>query len=133
MYCAICSNYLVQVNKLKRSSCSGCRVRGEKCTYLFEKCTGINHGVNISQSTPFCFECKQYPCRQLRRMDRRYRQNYGMSVVHNLDMIRDGGLEKFIESQDQKHRCKTCNGLISIHNQKCFNCDTITKLVDKQQ
>ena len=33
--------------------------------------------------------------------------------------------------QFEEYRCSKCDGLISIHNGKCFKCDTITRLVEK--
>jgi hypothetical protein len=65
-------------------------------------------------------------------MDKRYQTNYGMSVKENLESIRKGGIDKFIQDQYKKYRCSKCGGLISIHNRKCFKCDPITRLVEKQ-
>jgi predicted RNA-binding Zn-ribbon protein involved in translation (DUF1610 family) len=53
-----------------------------------------------------------------------------MSLKENLEHIKSMGVGKFIEEQYKKYRCPKCGGLISIHNGKCFNCDTITKLVE---
>lgn len=129
MNCAICSRYLAYVHNLKRSQCSGCRQRSESCTYLFEKCTGINH--HSKGNTAFCFECNQYPCRQINRMDDRYRKKYHMSVKENLKCIQTVGIDQFIEEQSKQYRCSKCGGFISIHNRKCFKCDSITRLVEK--
>jgi hypothetical protein len=79
----------------------------------------------------FCFECDQYPCTQINRMDERYRNNYKMSVKENLETINKEGIGKFIEEQYTRYRCSKCGGLISIHNGKCFNCDSVTRLVEK--
>ena len=64
-------------------------------------------------------------------MDDRYRSNYKMSVKDNLEYINKMGIGKFIEEQYRKYRCSKCGGLISIHNRKCFKCDSITRLVEK--
>ena len=130
MNCALCSRYLAYVNNLKRSQCVGCRTRDEKCTYLFAKCTGINH--TAKGNAPFCFECNQYPCKQINRIDNRYRKNYKMSMKDNLEFIQKKGMGKFIQEQYKRYRCSTCDGLISIHNRKCFKCEPITKLVEKK-
>jgi len=130
MNCAICSRYLAYVNQLKRSQCRGCRPGQIKCTYLFTKCTGLNHVSN--GKTGFCFDCDQYPCRHIKRMDNRYRKNYNMSIRNNLEFIQKEGLVKFLEDQTRRYQCTKCGGLISIHNRKCFKCDTITRLVEKQ-
>ncbi|MBN2088828.1 DUF3795 domain-containing protein [candidate division KSB1 bacterium] len=130
MNCAICSRYLSYINNLKRSQCLGCRPGNTPCEYLFKKCTGINHASK--DNAVFCFECNQYPCQQIDRMDDRYRNNYKMSVRDNLEFIQEMGIGKFIEEQYQKYRCEKCGELISIHNRKCFKCDTITRLVEKK-
>ena len=130
MNCAICSRYLSHLNNLKRSQCIGCRPSNKKCEYLFQKCTGINN--NLEGNTSFCFECALYPCKQINRMDDRYRSNYNMSVKDNLECINNMGINKFIDEQFEKYSCSKCGGLISIHNRKCFKCDTITRLVEKR-
>ncbi len=132
MNCAICSRYLSHVNNLKKSQCTGCRPGNRKCSYLFEKCTGINSVLKGNATAVFCFECDQYPCKQINRMDDRYRSNYEMSVKDNLECIEKTSVDKFAEEQYRKHRCLKCGGLISIHNRKCFKCDSITRLVEKR-
>jgi hypothetical protein len=130
MNCAICSRYLSYVNNLKPSQCIGCRLRDKRCDYLFEKCTGLNH--SSKGDAVFCFECEQYPCEQINRMDDRYRSNYGMSVKDNLGTIKKGGINQFMQEQYDKYHCSKCGGLISIHNRKCFKCDKVTRLIEKQ-
>jgi hypothetical protein len=128
MNCAICSRYLSYVHNLKRSQCAGCRPRNESCAYLFGKCRGINHAARGNAA--FCSECDQYPCEQINRMDKRYRRNYGISMKDNLEYIKKMGIGRFVEDQYNRYRCSRCGGLISIHNRKCFKCDTITRLIE---
>ena len=128
MNCAVCSKYLAHLHNLDRTQCPGCRVRNQACTYLFEKCSGVNQGP--TGMARFCFECAMYPCEGIDRMDKRYRENYGMSVKDNLEEIRESGLDSLIEIQYQQHRCDRCGGLISVHNRKCFQCDTVPRLVE---
>ncbi len=65
-------------------------------------------------------------------MDDRYRNSYNMSIKDNLDYIKNMGTDKFIDSQYKKYGCSQCKGLISVHNRKCFKCDKITRLVEKE-
>lgn len=131
MNCAICSRYLAFVNGLRRSQCIGCRPGNRTCEYLYAKCTGMNNGISTG-SAAFCFECDQYPCKHINRMDHRYRNNYEMSVKRNLEYIEKMGIERFADEQYKRYRCSRCDGLISIHNSKCFKCDTVTRLVEKR-
>lgn len=133
MNCAICSKYLAYINDLRFTHCKGCRTDEKNCTYLFEKCTGANHYMLNNENAFFCYECEEFPCREIERMDRRYRNNYGMSVKDNLKQINEGGMDMFLKDQYGKYRCLACDSLISIHNKKCFHCDKITKLIEKQK
>jgi hypothetical protein len=129
MDCAICSRYLAFVNGLKKSRCPGCRPRNKHCTYLFKDCAGPRSIAGGGAA--YCFECEQYPCKQIKRMDKRYRENYGMSVIENLEFIKEKGIRRFITEEYKTYRCPKCGGLISIHNRKCFHCETVTHLVVK--
>lgn len=131
MNCAICSRYLAGINNLRRSHCSGCRPGNKRCLYLFEKCEGINTSIKGTATARFCFDCDRYPCPHIKRMDKRYRINYGMSVKDNLEDIKSGGVQRFAAKQYRKYHCSKCDGLVSIHNRKCFKCDRMTRLVGK--
>ncbi len=131
MNCAICSKYLAYVNNLNKSQCSGCRPGDKRCTYLFEKCSGINSSLKGNANAEFCFECDLYACKEINRMDKRYGISYKMSVKENLEAIRNNGITDFVKDQYKEYHCPKCNGLISIHNKKCFKCHKITKLVEK--
>ena len=130
--CATCSKYLAYRHNFRRSQCKGCRPENKKCSYLFEKCSGINSSLPGTASAKFCFECDQYPCDQINRMDRRYHSSFGVSVRDNLDFIQTRGAAAFMDEQSKKYRCSKCGDTISIHNRKCFSCDEITRLVEKR-
>jgi hypothetical protein len=127
--CAVCSRHLAYRNNLTHSQCIGCRPGNRKCTYLFAKCAGTNNTATGDRG--FCYECEHYPCDHLNRVDARYRKNYPISIIENLEYINRFGLRQFIEKQYEKHHCSRCGGLISIHNRKCFACDKVTRLVEK--
>jgi len=74
MNCAICSKYLSYLNHLKRNQCVGCKPRNQRCTYLFKKCSGINNKTT-TDNAKFCFDCNLYPCKQINRMEDRYKNN----------------------------------------------------------
>ena len=70
----------------------------------------------------FCYDCKDFPCRWLKTLDKRYRTFYHMSMIENLEYIRDNGISKFLEREQEKWRCPECGGVICCHNGVCFNC-----------
>ncbi len=126
MNCALCSAYLAYSYQIPRRRghiyhCQGCLPRNKRCAYLRKHCSALS-----SDSIRFCYECKGFPCTRLNHIDARYRKNYGISFIENLEMIRDNGIERFLEYQRAGHRCPECGDWISVHNKKCFRCDTIT-------
>ena len=125
MYCGVCSSYLAQVHQLPRqrgkiTHCAGCRPRDKQCAYLKGQCELLATG-----SIRYCFECPTYPCRNLAHIDQRYRQNYGMSFLENLNLIRDRGEKALLKSLAGRFACGKCGELTSIHNGKCFRCDEV--------
>jgi len=45
-----------------------------------------------------------------------------MSMVENLREIREKGMEKFLEKQEETYRCPECGDFVSVHNGKCYRC-----------
>ena len=126
MNCALCSAYLAYTHQIPRKRgeiyhCEGCRPRDKRCAYLKRHCAPLSNG-----SVRFCYECKDFPCVRLKHLDARYRKEYGMSFIENLEVIRDKGLNQFLKDQQNKYSCSKCGDWISIHNRKCFECDTIS-------
>jgi len=122
MNCAICSAYLALVNNVKEKGvrmpyCAGCRPRGKVCAFLKKQCRLL-----ISSEGNYCFQCGEYPCLRLRRLDGRYRSRFRMSMIENLRFIKTEGMAKFLSGEEGKWRCPTCGGVISCHNGICFSC-----------
>lgn len=127
MNCGICSSYLAYKNKIKGkgfSNCIGCRTRNKKCAFLKKRCK--DDLKLLKGEIQFCFECKCYPCDVLTGLDNRYRQRFDMSMIDNLNEIKNKGINHFIKNQHKKYKCSKCGNLISVHSKKCFNCDIIT-------
>ena len=127
MNCGICSSYLAYKNNIHRkliTNCTGCRSRNKQCAFLKKKC---KDGLKLLKGEiEFCFECNYYPCENLTRLDKGYREKFGMSMIDNLNEIKNKGINYFIENQETKYKCKKCSSLISVHSKKCFICDKIT-------
>lgn len=64
----------------------------------------------------------KYPCQRLKNLDNRYRTKYGMSMFDNLLFIREKGLEKFLENEQDKWKCEICGSGLSVHRDNCLNC-----------
>ena len=91
-----------------------------------DKCELIENGL-----VRFCFECERFPCIHLKRLDRRHRTKYHMSMIENLIYIKEYGIDKFLEEQDKKWNCPECNDVICCHNGLCLNCSIDILLLTK--
>jgi hypothetical protein len=122
MNCAICSAYLALKHDVKGKGtrlpcCEGCRPRNKRCAFLKMSC-----GLLANRTVKYCFECSDFPCRRLHHLDRRYRETFGMSMVQNLETIRDRGIERLLAEEEKKWKCPRCGGVVCCHNGACFEC-----------
>jgi hypothetical protein len=120
---ALCSAYLAYAHGVpkqrgKGPHCSGCRIRDKQCGFLKKHCPPLAKGAVRS-----CYECADFPCERLRRLDARYRTRYGMSFIDNLEEIRRIGIAGFTEAQAERHRCPRCGGTVCVHDKRCYRCD----------
>jgi hypothetical protein len=125
MNCGLCSAYLAYANELPRargkiSHCPGCRPRNKQCAYIKGQCSLLRNN-----KIDFCFECKNFPCERLKKINNRYNINYSFDFIENLIFIKKNGIEKFVKMQNKKYKCPNCDGMISVHNGKCFKCDNV--------
>ena len=122
MNCALCSGYLalqydVRKKGIRLSYCNGCRQRNKQCAFLKKKCDLL-----LNMKVKYCHECGHFPCTRLSHLDERYRNKYRMSMIENLETIRDEGLDKLLEKEEQKWLCTKCGSVLCCHNGICFNC-----------
>jgi len=125
MDCSICSAYLAFSNAIPKkrgaiSHCIGCRPRNKQCVFLKGHCSTLRRG-----KVEFCFQCRRFPCNRLSHLDRRYRRDYGMSLIRNLEEIRSVGVAAFVRRQAARYSCARCGRRISVHNKQCFVCDKV--------
>ncbi|OGF48958.1 MAG: hypothetical protein A2231_10955 [Candidatus Firestonebacteria bacterium RIFOXYA2_FULL_40_8] len=121
--CGVCSLYLAYSNGLPEKKgnirhCIGCKPRNKKCT----RCkTG-----NINKIR-FCYECSDFPCEFLKRLEKRYLSSYKRpeSPIKNLKDIKKLGVKKFLALERKKWKCPKCSGVVSVHNGKCFACEKV--------
>ncbi len=119
MNCSLCLGY-----QREKNHCKGCRneknimykTKGSaKC--IIKKCELLKN-----TKSGFCYDCKDFPCTRLKQLDKRYRNKYNMSMLDNLEYIKENGLKEFVEKENSKWKCSTCNGLICVHRGYCLNC-----------
>ena len=127
MNCAICMAYLREKRK-----CPGCReiyinepVTRAKCR--IKNCDELN-----KNNLKFCYECNKFPCDRMKRLDKRYRTKYHMSMIENLNFIKENGVKKLLEKEINKWTCPKCGGTISCHNGYCYTCE-LDKLKNRRR
>jgi hypothetical protein len=121
MNCSVCFSYLAMNNDLRekgisKTYCTGCLTRDKNCYYR-KQCELLSNGL-----VRFCYECEDFPCPLIKTLDKRYRTFYHMSMIENLEYIRDNGISAFLQKDQEKWRCPECGGVICCHNGICFNC-----------
>ena len=98
--CSLCVNYQFYKGDLNKEGfhktyCPGCIPRGENCTHMGYKCRLLGEGL-----VRFCFQCEKYPCKDLKSLDKRYREKYHRSMLENLEEIRLEGMDAFLKNQN---------------------------------
>lgn len=93
---------------LKSKSCVACRIKN--CEKL------------INGNFEYCFECAEFPCARLSRLDKRYRLRYGTSVLENLTSIKNVGVIEFVHDENIKWACPVCGAMICMHKPQCLSC-----------
>ena len=70
----------------------------------------------------YCFGCDGFPCARLNHLDKRYRTRYGMSMIGNLEDIRESGIRQFIRNEKERWSCPECGELLCVHHPQCLYC-----------
>jgi Protein of unknown function (DUF3795) len=121
--CRLCSAY-----RRKRNGCLGCRSNDGYKSKSCQQCPIRNCDKLAASGLKYCFQCTEFPCSLLTRLDKRYRSTYGVSTMENLERIRSFGIRRFIGEEKERWRCPGCCGLLSMHSQQCGNCGHERKL-----
>lgn len=123
MNCGLCIGFLRE-----KKPCGGCfKKDDENKPKVCRSCTIVNCESLAETESGFCYDCDKYPCTRLKRLDKRYRTNYGMSMIDNLNFIKKNGMERFLENEQNRWTCRECNSGVSVHRNYCLNCKTELK------
>jgi hypothetical protein len=124
--CALCMAY-----QRKKRHCAGCASGDEK--RMQRHCfTCAIRNCEALKETPsgFCYDCPQYPCRRLRRLDEKYSaQNMpsmrgnlaSVSMLENLAYIKQHGIDAFLRAEAERWSCE-CGAVLCIHSKTCPAC-----------
>jgi hypothetical protein len=117
MNCGICMAYLREKNK-----CPGCRFFHAKEPVSIARCKIKNCDVIQKGKIKYCFECDHVPCDKLKHLDKRYRTKYNMSMIENLEAIKNFGIRKFLKNENVRWTCSHCGGRFCVHKGTCIDC-----------
>ena len=117
MNCRLCRAY-----NRDKNPCSGYRGDDSRNPQYvvrckIKTCEEAKHG-----KYKYCNECNKCPCKRLRQLDKRYRSKYGMSMLDNLDEIKQLGIRRFIANQKERWVCPECGRLLCVHKPQCLSC-----------
>ena len=115
MNCGICIGYMREKRK-----CPGCRGLDELKPRYCRNCKMVTCGKN--ETSGFCYECDEFPCKSLKALDKRYRTKYGMSMIENLDRIKEIGVDQFAVDEWSRWTCPECGEILSVHRTECMFC-----------
>ena len=85
-----------------------------------------------SSSVKYCHECNDFPCERLEHLDKRYRAHFRMSMIENLESIKEHGIRQFLETEEERWKCPECGAVVCCHNGICFSCG-LSKLSNKEK
>jgi catechol 2,3-dioxygenase-like lactoylglutathione lyase family enzyme len=122
MNCRICIGYFgyTMNGKKRKMKCIGCTPRDKSCAFLKKYCKKLT-----KKEVNYCYECDDFPCVHLKKIDSLYQNRYNMSMIKNLKYIRDKGMNSFLKQQEKTYRCPNCGGVICVHNRICYSCNSI--------
>ena len=109
----------------KRSkACPGCRGDDSFKSKACIACRIKNCEKIVNGEVKYCFSCDGFPCARLNHLDKRYRTKYGMSMIDNLENIRQFGIRHFIRNEKERWTCPQCGEMICVHNPQCLLANT---------
>lgn len=118
MNCGTCIAFLREKNK-----CPGCRSLKEDAGKSRLECK-IRNCLELPDKTAgYCSDCKSFPCKRIRNIDKRYRTKYNTSFIENLTMISERGINAFLAFETMRRTCPNCESVLSVHRDKCLSCD----------
>lgn len=119
MNCRLCLGF-----QREKKQCKGCRSE-EDIIYKTKSCRSCiikNCSVIQSNNSGFCYECEKYPCQRLKQLDKRYKTKYHMSMIDNLEYIKQYGMDEFLRNEAMRWTCKECSNFLCVHRNFCLVC-----------
>ena len=84
-----------------------------------------------AKDVAYCYQCGEFPCKQIKYLEKSYMTRYGVSLIKNSITVKDIGMEAFMKKEAERWRCPHCGGIISLHDAKCSECNKKDLLHDR--
>jgi hypothetical protein len=117
MNCSLCHAYIRNKNV-----CPGCYGDDDLKSKSCAMCHIKNCEIRKAEKFKYCFECYEFPCLWMKRIDKRYRTKYAMSMIDNLEYIKQSGIRTFVRQEKKKWICANCGKIICVHKKTCIFC-----------
>ena len=118
--CGVCIAHL-----RARNVCAGC---GKKDGYKAKSCENCiikncenRRTLALSQCGS---ACPDFPCKRLKGLAKRYRENYDVDLLGQLGRIETEGMDAFLRDESNRWLCPVCGQTLSMHRSECLGCGT---------
>ncbi len=129
LYCGSCGVFLANKKGLLEAKskewkmetedlyCKGCKSDTVAifCRTCHFKTCAENKGIE------YCFQCHEFPCQELLDFKDDERPHHSI-VLHNLDLIKEQGIDKWLKEQELRWSCPECKEKYSWYESNCSNC-----------
>lgn len=118
IYCGACYMFLRE-----KKRCFGCRIESvDKPKYCY-KCKIANCERLLKTSSGFCNDCEKFPCQRLKQLDKRYRTKYNTNLIQSQIVIKEKGMDTFLNQESATRTCPNCGSVVSMHWKDCAQCN----------
>ncbi|XHH08411.1 MAG: DUF3795 domain-containing protein [Candidatus Bathyarchaeia archaeon] len=118
--CRTCVGFFgYTLNGERQTPCGGCQTRQATCNFYENNC---KH-PELKNKIQHCYECADFPCENLKKIDQDYSKKYGLSIIENLNYIKLKGMAAFLEREREQWKCPNCGGVLCVHTKRCYTCN----------
>ncbi|NLU24421.1 MAG: DUF3795 domain-containing protein [Clostridiales bacterium] len=118
MNCMVCYKHCL--TKKVKKPCGGCLTSDIGKPKHCQTCEIKN--CLKGKAFTYCYKCEEFPCGQIKRLEKSYQKNYSVSLIENSLYVKQYGIAAFMNNQRSKYLCDRCGGIISLHDKVCSEC-----------
>ncbi|MDE6961897.1 MAG: DUF3795 domain-containing protein [Lachnospiraceae bacterium] len=124
MNCMVCYKHCYH-----KKPCAGCLNSDQGKPEHCRRCR-IKDCVQ-AKGVGYCFACTEYPCHQIKNLEKSYKKRYETSLMENSKVVKERGIEAFLRQQRERYLCPGCGGVISLHDAECSECQYMLREKNK--